>query len=53
MPIESVCGADCKAAIDAARSFIVQVRRAVGRGSQEERRVIEACRVVTDVYING
>jgi hypothetical protein len=54
MPIDSVCGEDCRKAIDAARDLIEHIRMAFGDDRPDDiDRVTEVARDVCCCYVNG
>lgn len=53
MPIDSVCGNDCKLAIDACAEFIKNIRKAYGEYSQHEIDAVISTLNVLGVFICG
>lgn len=53
LPIESPCGQQCKAAIDAGQALLTHIHAAIGTETIESAWVIEATDVVCQVYWRG
>lgn len=51
--IETGCGVECKAAIDACAAFVEHVRAAFGEETIEEEEIITNCTAVVLCYVYG
>jgi hypothetical protein len=53
MPIESVCGVDCKIVIDTCAEFCRHIKAASGDNNTHTETALEAAWEVCEIYING